>query len=73
MNGRPGYFAALAALQAAHDVCFKHPQRDVLGMSHGPFSGVNVALGIVATLENENAMLRKAFAELSSTHRLEAK
>lgn len=58
MSNRPHYDRALKALQAAHDACFKHPERDILGMSHGPFSGVNEALGIVATLEEENAALR---------------
>tara|TARA_Y100001937_G_C7020474_1_gene285189 strand:+ start:285 stop:494 length:210 start_codon:yes stop_codon:yes gene_type:complete len=55
---RPYYNRALAALQAAHDACYRHPDRNVLGMSHGPFSGVNEALGIVATLEEENRRLR---------------
>jgi hypothetical protein len=45
------YNEALSALQAAHDVCFKSPGRDVLGMSNGPFSGVNKALGIIRQLE----------------------
>lgn len=58
-NPRPLYTEALAALQAAHDACFNHPGRDVLGMSHGPFSGVNVALGIVARLEEENLSLKR--------------
>ena len=58
VSNRPFYNKALKALQAAHDACFKHPVRDVLGMSHGPFSGVNEALGIVAILEAENARLR---------------
>jgi hypothetical protein len=42
-----------------HDSCLKHPERDVLGMSHGPFSAVNEALGIIAQLEDENTRLRK--------------
>lgn len=58
MSNRPMYDRALKALQSAHDACFKHPERDVLGMSHGPFSGVNEALGIVAMLEEENQSLR---------------
>lgn len=61
-TGRPYYDRALNALNAAHTACFKHPERDVLGMSHGPFSGVNEALGIVALLEEENQRLRKALA-----------
>lgn len=63
MKARPYYDKALAALQAAHDACYGHPSRDVLGMSHGPFSGVNVALGIVAELEDQNARLRVALAK----------
>jgi hypothetical protein len=55
---RPYYEKALAALHGAHDACFKHPERDVLGMSNGPFSGVNVALEIVDMLESENRRLR---------------
>jgi len=42
----------------AHDACFKHPDRELLGMSNGPFSGVNEALGIVDLLERENAELK---------------
>lgn len=45
------YEAALETLNEAHKACLKHPDRPVLGMSHGPFSGVNKALGIVGTLE----------------------
>lgn len=63
---RPQYQAALVALQQAHDACFQHPERDVLGMSHGPFSGVNVALGIVTLLEEENQQLKKMLAERSA-------
>lgn len=59
MTERPFYDRASKALQAAHDACFKHPDRGVLGMSHGPFSGVNEALAIVAQLERENAFLKK--------------
>jgi hypothetical protein len=55
----PLYSRALKALQAASDACFKQPERDVLGMSHGPFSGVNEALGIIVLLEAENAELRQ--------------
>lgn len=57
-TARPYYDRALKALQAAHDACFKAPDRDVLGMSHGPFSGVNEALGIITDLEAENVRLR---------------
>ena len=52
-NPRPYYDRAYKALQAAHDACFNHPERNVLGMSHGPFSGVNEALGIIAELESK--------------------
>lgn len=55
----PLYNKALEALQSAHAACLNHPDRDVLGMSNGPFSGVNVALGIVARLEEENVALKK--------------
>lgn len=56
---RPRYDRAAKALQSAHDACFKSND-SVLGMSHGPFSGVNEALGIIAELEEENAMLRRS-------------
>lgn len=59
MSSGPQYDRALKALQAAHDACFKHPERPILGMSHGPFSGVNEALEIVALLETENEALRR--------------
>ena len=55
MTDRPYYTRALQALQAAHDACLKHPERPVLGMSHGPFSGVNEVLGIVDELERKLA------------------
>lgn len=54
----PKYNAAYDALKSAHEACFNHPERPLLGMSHGPFSGVNVALEIVAELEDENRRLR---------------
>lgn len=59
------YDKALKALNAAHLACFKHPERGVLGMSTGPFSGVNKALGIVATLEAERALIRAILLEIS--------
>lgn len=62
---RPYYSKAATALQAAHDACFKASDRDALGMSAGPFSGVNIALGIVASLESDNARLR---SELEANH-----
>jgi hypothetical protein len=55
---RPMYQRALAALQSAHDACFNAPGRDVLGMSHGAFSGVNVVLGMIAGMEDRVASLR---------------
>jgi hypothetical protein len=58
MTERPYYERALEALKSAHEACFSHPDRDALGMSHGPFSGVNEALGIVSLLEDENKRLR---------------
>lgn len=48
---RPIYYLAWQALQAAHDACNTAPGRDVLGLSHGPFSGVNRALGYLSFLE----------------------
>ena len=67
--GNPGplYAKALEALQQA---CFGHPGRDVLGMSHGPFSGVNVALGIIDYLERDNARLRAVNADMYQALRL---
>jgi|SRR5581483_1687261 len=61
-GNRPLYDRASAALDAAHKACFSHPDRGLLGMSHGPFSGVNEALGIIAELESENQTLRAALA-----------
>lgn len=51
MSKRPYFDKARASLDEAHKACFNHPDRDVLGMSYGPFSGVNQALGIIAELE----------------------
>lgn len=48
----PLYTAASRALREAHKACLKHPNRKVLGMSSGPFSGTNVVLGIIADLED---------------------
>ena len=44
-------------LHAAHKACFEAPDRDVLGMSYGPFSGVNKTLGIVMVMEDRIAEL----------------
>lgn len=60
------YKQAHAALDAAHQACFGHSERDALGMSHGPFSGVNQALGIIARLEDENWRLRLLIEELQA-------
>jgi len=62
---RPYYSRVLRALQTAHDACLKHPDRPTLGMSHGPFAGVNEALGIVASMEIIIAALRAENGELS--------
>lgn len=62
---RPQYSKAYQALESAHQACFDHPDRGPLGMSHGPFSGVNVALGVVSELEREITELKntlKSFA-----------
>lgn len=63
MSSGPEYDKASAALDEAHKACLKHPERDVLGMSSGPFSGVNVALGIVHNLEKFNAEIRHIGSE----------
>lgn len=63
---RPCYNQALEALQGAHKANFDHPDRDVLGMSSGPFSGVNVALGIVDNLERSNKTLGANVVKLST-------
>ena len=51
------YDRALKALQAAHEATYraweKDPKRNPIGMSTGPFSGVNEALGIIKELELE--------------------
>lgn len=60
------YWRAYDALKAAHEACFEHPSRDVLGMSHGPFSGVNEVLGIVDQLEAETKALRSELMKLRS-------
>lgn len=61
---RPLYERAKNALEAAYQACYKHPDRDILGMSHGPFSGVNEALGIVTTLEEDNKKLKQRISQL---------
>jgi hypothetical protein len=69
MANRELYQRASAALDAAHKACFEHPDRGPTGMSHGAFSGVNVALGIVAQLEDENDLLHQKLNKL--THPLD--
>jgi len=64
---RLNYDKALAALKGAHEACFQDKQRPLLGMSYGPFSGVNKALSIVATLEDEN---NRVFADYRARYRL---
>lgn len=59
MTDRPYYDRASKALDAAHKACFDHPDRGPIGMSHGPFSGVNEVLGIVLMLEKDNQKLRQ--------------
>src|ERR1051326_1960928 len=62
----PFYIKANKALDEAHKACLGHLDRDVLGMSSGPFSGVNEALGIIKKLEDENRLLRNWFLNLES-------
>lgn len=50
-NERPYYDQAVNFLSKAHKACLGHEDRDVLGMSQGPFAGVNEALSLVLTLE----------------------
>jgi hypothetical protein len=59
----PAYCRARDALSAAHEACFGHPLRDGIGMSHGSFAGVNVALGEIRNLEIENERLRRKLAK----------
>lgn len=63
MTSGPLYDQAKEALEAAHRACLTHPGRDILGMSHVPFSGVNVALGIISQLENQNRRLKALHAK----------
>lgn len=79
MAERPCYERALLALTEAHAALYRANSRlvaltnagikglegDVLGMSSGPFSGVNEVLGIVARLEEENQRLK---AQLAAAH-----
>jgi hypothetical protein len=56
-SSRPYYNKALKALNEAHKACYKCWEKDTdrnpVGMSHGPFSGVNEVLGIVSQLESD--------------------
>ena len=63
MEHKSAYLKAKEALDEAYLACYNHKERDVLGMSHGPFSGVNVALSIIKQLEDENTRLRKLLDE----------
>ena len=65
----PFYIEASDALDAAHKACFSNPDRPVTGMSHRSFSGVNVALGIVAQLEKENARMKLLLAQIALQYR----
>lgn len=62
MSSGPMYDQALKALESAHAACLRASQKsgDALGMSHGSFSGVNVALGIIFRLEAENMALKQS-------------
>jgi len=65
----PLYSKALNALRTAHEACFRSADRDVLGMSKGPFSGVNLALGIIKNLEEENTLLKATVLRAESAIR----
>lgn len=52
------YNYAKGRLEAAHKACFENEKRPVLGMSHGPFSGVNDVLALVKLLAEENFRLQ---------------
>lgn len=54
-------------LQAAHDACFKALDRDILGMSSGPFSGVNEVLGLIAEMDSTLAAQAAQIASLSAS------
>ncbi len=70
MSNRPYYTQALKALTDAHSACHQawasDPKQNPVGMSHGPFSGVNKALGIVDALEQENRRLKALLAPRGS-------
>ncbi len=65
-DDRPMYNAACRALKSAHEACFKHPDRGALGMSYGPFSGVNEALRIVDQLERRVKELERLVKNLEA-------
>jgi hypothetical protein len=74
-SGDVGELVAKArdALDAAHKACFNHPDRGPVGMSHGPFSGVNFALGVLATAGEANkALLTRAEAAEAANAELRA-
>lgn len=66
VSNRPYYDRASKALDAAHRACFNHPDRHGLGMSHGPFSGVNEALGIIADLEENLELANREILRLKA-------
>ncbi len=75
VSGDVGELVAKArdALDAAHKACFNHPDRGPIGMSHGPFSGVNFALGVLATAGEANkALLARAEAAEAANAELRA-
>jgi hypothetical protein len=63
---RDYYRRASEALDAAYKACFNHPDRPPLGMSHGPFSGVNEVLGMVSELERTLRQKTRDMAQLSN-------
>lgn len=74
---RPYYDKALKALAEAHQALFKYLEKDVLAMSHGPFSGVNEALSLVLSLElltvQQDEMIKELRIELNKQKQKENK
>lgn len=66
-QNRPFYDYALLKLQTAHSAVFGQLDRPTLGMSRGPFSGVNDVLGLVVRMERllvqANALIARLPAE----------
>lgn len=59
---------ARAALEEAHKACFNHPDRRPMGMSHGPFSGVNFALGALASVGTQNSAQKATISALVASN-----